>query len=188
MNDFPKLSLDEILNGRKRPQKSIPICLRLDVVAEIEELERQIQSGKGNAADDLRMVSGEAETAELADRIRELEAVAHQYSIDLRVQALDRTEWPEKVAVYTETDDTGEKKLNLPGLIEHVLSMPGVIVSPEMTTEQRTNLLSGLSDGQWEKVMNDVFQLNRRTVDVGKSLTASLVTRPKNEKPGPVAQ
>jgi hypothetical protein len=188
VNDFPKLTIDEILNGRKRPQKSIPICLRLDVMAEIEELERRINTARGNAVDDMRMVAGEDDTAAFADRIRELEAEARQYTIDLRVQAVDRTEWSAAVAVRTETDDNGDQKLDMAGVVEDVLFMPGTVVSPEMTKDQLRNLIAGLSDGQWERVMKDVFDLNRRTVDVGKSLTASLVTQPRNEKPAPDAK
>lgn len=188
MSDFPKLTIDEILNGRKRPQKSIPICLRLDVMAEIEELERRINTARGNAVDDMRMVAGEDDTAAFADRIRELEAEARQYTIDLRVQAVDRTEWSAAVAVRTETDDNGDQKLDMAGVVEDVLFMPGTVVSPEMTKDQLRNLIAGLSDGQWERVMKDVFDLNRRTVDVGKSLTASLVTQPRNEKPAPDAK
>jgi hypothetical protein len=182
MNDFPKLSLDEILNGRKRAQKSIPICLRLDVMAEIEELERKITASKGNAVDDLRMVDDTDDVPAMIDRIRELEDTARQYTVDLRIAAIDKKEWSAKVGEHTTTDDDGNSKLDIAGLIEHVLSLPGTIVSPEMTADQRTTLIAGLSDGQWEKVMNDVFNLNRRTVDVGKSLTASLATQPKNEK------
>lgn len=188
MNEFPKLSLDEILNGRKRAQKSIPICLRLDVMAEIEELERSIQASQGNAVDDLRMVDDTGDVPATVDRIRELEAIAHQYTIDLRVEALERQQWSDEVGKYTETQDNGDTKLNIAGLVEHVLTLPGVVTAPAMSTDQIRGLIAGLSDGQWERVMNDVFNLNRRTVDVGKSLTASLAMQPKNEKPGPAAK
>lgn len=187
MNEFPKLSLDEILNGRKRAQKSIPICLRLDVLAEIEELERSIQAEPDAAEDDLRIVDVSNKT-QYAEKIRELEAIAHQYTVDLRVEALERQQWSDEVGTYTETQDNGDTKLNIAGLVEHVLTLPGVITAPVMSTDQIRNLIAGLSDGQWERVMNDVFNLNRRTVDVGKSLTASLAMQPKNEKPGPVAK
>lgn len=187
-NDFPKLSIDEILNGRKRAQTSLPICLRLDVMSEIEELERRIQASKGTAVDDLRMAGGDADTVVLADRITELEEIARQYTIDLRIQALDKKEWAEKVAQFTTDDGDGGGTLDTGALTEHVLSLPGVIISPEMNADQRDRLIAGLSDGQWETVLKAVWDLNRRTVSVGKSLTASLVTRPPNSKPGQDAQ
>lgn len=188
-DDLPELTIDQILSGRKRPQKSIPICLRLDVMAEIEELERQITDRqRGVTDDDPRLAAGEIETAELADRIRSLEAEARQYTINLRVQAMERTDWAAAVAVRTETDDEGNKQLDMSGVVEDVLFAEDVVISPEMTTKQLRRLIAGLSDGQWERVMKDVFNLNRRTVDVGKSLTASLVTQPKNEKPAPDAK
>lgn len=187
-NELPTLSIDEILNGRKRPQKSIPICMRLDIMAEIEELERAIQAAQGTAVDDLRMSGSDEDAVTLADKITELEAIGRQYTIDLRIQALDKKEWAEKVALYTTEDDNGDDKLDMGALTEHVLALPGTIVSPEMTADQRSRFIAGLSDGQWETVMKGNFELNRRTVSVGKSLTASLVTRPKNSKPGPDEQ
>lgn len=182
------LTIDQMLSGRKRPQASIPICLRLDVMSEIEELERAITTAQGTVGDDLRMVSPEGDIAELADQIRALEHEAEQYTIDLRVQALDRKEWAAKVAEFTEDDGEGNTKIDMGVVVEHVLAMPGVIISPEMSAGQLENLITGLSDGQWETVIKKVFELNRRTVSVGKSLTASLATRPKKETPGPVAQ
>jgi hypothetical protein len=177
-----------MLAARKRPQTSIPICLRLDIMAEIEELERKINSAQGNAVDDMRMSGPGDDAAGYAERIRELEALGAQYTVDLRVEALDRKVWPAKVAQFTEDDGEGNSKLDLAALVVHVLSIPGVIVSPEMTAGQRDELIDGLTDGQWETVMKSVFDLNRRTVSVGKSLTASLVTRPKSEKRGPAEQ
>lgn len=186
--DFPTLSLDEILNGRKLPQKSIPICMRLDIMADIEELERAIQAAQGNAVDDVRMTGTESDVESLTEKIRELEAIGRQYTVDLRIQALDRKEWAAQVAEASTEDDDGNSKLNLSDLTANVLALPGVILAPEMTADQRDRFLAGLSDGQWETVMQGTFNLNRRTVTVGKSLTASLATPSKNAKPGPVAQ
>lgn len=180
------LPIDQILAGRKLPQTSIPLCLRLDVMSEIEELERQINALRsGVEDDDPRLVGTETDAAALADRIRELEEVARQYTIDLRIQALEKKEWAAKVAQFTEEDDEGNAKLDMGAVVEHVLTLPGVIISPEMSGSQRDQMIAGLSDGQWETVLKKVFDLNRRTVSVGKSLTASLVTRPKNSTPAP---
>lgn len=185
--DFPKLSLDEILNGRKAAQGSVPICMRLDVMADIEELERQI-TRLSQDNDDPRMAAGNEESAaELADRIRELEAEAQRYTIDLRLQAIDRDEWHQKVDQFTERDDdAGTAKMDLAALVTDIF--PKSLVSPEMSPGQRDDFLAKLSEAQWESVMQKIFDLNRRTVTVGKSLTASFVTRPKNAKQGPAGQ
>ena len=180
------LTVAQMLGARKRPQTSIPICLRLDVMAEIEELERQIQAGGGSSEDDVRIVA--SNDADAADRIEELESIAREYTIDLRIEALDRKVWAAKVAEFTEEDSDGDKVMDMQALIDHVLRMPGVVASPEMTAGELEDLISGLSDGQWERVMKSVFDLNRRTVTVGKSLTASLAMRPKKDKPAPDAQ
>lgn len=183
--DFPKLSLDEILNGRKTAEKSIPIYMRLDVMADIEELERQITGLQGDT-DDGRLAGSGDDPADLADRIRELEAIGRQYTINLRVRALDKKLWKQKVDEFTEENEDGVAKLDLAALVTDIF--PDSLVSPEMGPSQRDSFLTGLSDGQWESVMQGVFDVNRRTVTVGKSLTASFVTRPKNKGRGPDAK
>lgn len=186
--NFPKLSLDEILNGRKAAQKSVAVCLRLDVMADIEELERRIAQLKGADDGDARLAAAnDDDAADLADQIRVLEATALQYTVDLRLQAVDKAVWKQKVDEHTERDDdTGEAKLDLAGLVEDLF--PDSLVSPEMGADQRRSFLAGLSEGQWETVMQGIWDLNRRTVTVGKSLTASFATRPKSAKPGPAGQ
>lgn len=186
-SDFPKLSLDEILNGRKLAEKSIPICMRLDVMADIEELERQITQLQDDD-DDVRMAAANgASAAELADAIRELEAIGRQYTIDLRLKALERSEWKQKCDQFTEEDpDSGTQKLDLAALVLDIFAES--LVSPAMGATQRDDFLKGLSDGQWEQVMQGVFDLNRRTVTVGKSLTASFAIQPKNKERGPAGQ
>lgn len=185
--DFPKLSLDEILNGRKAAQGSVPICMRLDVMADIEELERRILQLKQDT-DDPRMAAGNEESAvELADQIRALEDEAQRYTIDLRLQAIDRDEWHEKVDQFTVRDvEAGTAQLDLAALVTDIF--PKSLISPEMSPGQRDDFLAKLSEAQWESVMQKVFDLNRRTVTVGKSLTASFVTRPKSAKPEPAGQ
>lgn len=186
--EFPTLTLDEILNGRKRAQKSIPICMRLDVMAEIEELERQITAAQGTVLDDAdqRLAADGADIPGMVEKIRELEAIGRQYTIDVRIQALDKKRWNDKVAEHTIEDDEGNKKLDISALTFDIFA--DILVSPAMDTDQQNTFLTGLSDGQWEVVMNSVFELNRRVVSVGKSLTASLATQKKSEKRGPDGQ
>lgn len=184
--DFPKLSLDEILNGRKPASKSVPICMRLDVMADIEELEREI-TRLGQDNDDPRLAgANELSAAELADKIRELEAEAQKYTINLRLQAIDRLVWNQKVDEHTEELESGEKKLDLSALVVDIF--PDSLVSPEMSIKQTNDFLTKLSEGQWEQVMQATWDLNRRVTTVGKSLTASFATRPKNAKQEPAGQ
>lgn len=176
------LSIDQILSAARRPQESIPICMRADVLSEIGELERRIRVLTADD-DDLRMISQhEDNAADLADKIRELEAEADRYTINLRLQAVDRRRWNVAVDNHkTEDEDSGEEKLDLNALVEELFVES--LVSPEMTPAKQEQFLAALTEGQWEKVVQTVWVLNRTVTTVGKSVTASQVFIRQSAKP-----
>jgi hypothetical protein len=186
VNGATPLGIDEMLAARKMPQRSIPVCMRADVLADIEELERQINSLRSDN-DDPRLAAGNTASAdELAHEIRDLEAEAAKYTVALRLQAVEREEWNRFVDTHTSENDDGTRKLDLSALTVDIF--PKMLVSPLMDADQQARFLRGLTEGQWEEVMQLVFELNRNKITVGKSLTASLAMQPKNAKPGPAAQ
>lgn len=181
--------IDSILDGAKTAQDSIPICFRADVLAEIAELEREIHRLRmDDDSSDPRMTDERETTqADLADRIRKLEEIARKATINLRLQAVDRRRWEKCVDAHKTLDeDTGEEKTDLTAIVEELL--PESIAAPEMTGAQREKFLSKLSEAQWGKVMQTMWDLNRTITTVGKSVTASQVFQKQNGKQGPVAQ
>lgn len=181
------LSVSQILAARKLATKSLPVCMRGDVLADIQELERQINQLRSDD-DDPRMVGANTATAgELAEQIRDLEEEAERYTINLRLQAVERGDWNRQVDLHTDEDpDSGERKLDLAALCVDIF--PDTIIAPEMTAGEQTAFLTGLTEGQWEEIMQAIWDLNRKKITVGKSVTASLAMQPKNAKPGPDAQ
>lgn len=190
-NDFPKLTLDEILNGRKLAQQTVPICLRADVLGEIQELEQKLNSMASDESDP-RMVPVEAgDPVAMAQRIRELEAEAAQYTIPVRLQALPRRGWNalvDRTKVVDET--TGQSDLNVGTLAEtafmgfdHDGQFHTTLVSPEMDEDQKVRFLAGLSEAQWEQIVKATWDLNRTVTTVGKSVTASRVLTRIDAKP-----
>lgn len=184
----PVKTMDDFLKARQLPQGSVSLCMRPDVLAEIAELERQIETlQNSDDADDPRMAVRTTETAaDLADRIRALEAEAAEYTMDLRITGVSRLRWNKAKDAATSKDDEGTEKLDLNGLMEGLFAES--LVSPEMTEGQRTDFLNGLTEGQWEKVIQTMWDLNRGGASVPKSMRASLALRTKSGKPEPDAQ
>jgi hypothetical protein len=184
----PVKTMDDFLKARQLPQGSVSLCMRPDVLAEIAELERQIETlQNSDDADDPRMAVRTTETAaDLADRIRALEAEAAEYNMDLRLTGVSRLRWNKAKDAATSKDDEGTEKLDLNGLMEGLFAES--LVSPEMTEGQRTDFLNGLTEGQWEKVIQTMWDLNRGGASVPKSMRASLALRTKSGKPEPDAQ
>lgn len=189
VNEPTEDELDSILNGAKTAQDSIPICMRADVLAEIAELEREIHRLRANTdSDDPRMVdAGETTQAELAERIRDLEEIAHKGTINLRLQAVDRRRWESCVDNHkTFDEETQTEKTDLNAIVDELL--PESIVSPvHLKGARYEKFLANLSEAQWEKVMQTIWDLNRTVTTVGKSVTASQVFQKQSAKQGPVA-
>lgn len=181
---MPK-TMDEYLKAAELPQQSVPICMRADVLGEIGELERRIKNLQDADEADLRLSAGD-EAPELAARIRELEAEAAEYTMDLRLTAVPRLEWNKARVKHTTENDDGSEKLNLNAMMEDLF--PQSVVSPEMTDGQRTDFLAGLTEGQWEAVIKAMWDINRGGASVPKSLRASMVRGQKSEKPEPDEQ
>lgn len=179
-----ELSIDQILDEAALPQQSVPICMRADLLSQIQERERKILQLKSDD-DDLRMVEqSEFTAAELADEIRALEAEAARYTVNLRLQAVDRYKWNKQTdAAKTEDEDSGTEKLDLNALVEAVFD--DSLVSPAMSKTQQEKFLAKITEGQWESIIQAVWDLNRTVTTVGKSVTASLALMKRGEKPGP---
>lgn len=176
------LSIDQILSAAKLPQESVPICMRADVLSEIGELERRIRVLTADD-DDIRMISQhEDNAADLADRIRELEAEADRHTINLRLQGVDRRRWNVAIDNHkAEDEDSGEEKLDLNALVEELFAES--LVSPEMGPAEQERFLATVTEGQWEKIVQTIWVLNRTVTTVGKSVTASQVFMRRSAKP-----
>jgi hypothetical protein len=78
--------IKSMLNGARLPERTVPICLRGDLVAEHEELERQLEEANRRASDSL---AGNG-AGELADRIEALQEEMRAATVTFRVRALPK--------------------------------------------------------------------------------------------------
>lgn len=172
-----KKTLNEMLAGAKRPTELVQVCFRADVLAEINKLELQIRDTVEADVESSRLAGGEGPTAaDLADQIRELEAIADENTLDLVVQGLTGDRWEAAVAARTEN---GQWNVNL--TLKDILQES--IIEPPMTTDQVQNMLKVITDGQWAKIGEGLLSVNKHMVSVPKSLTASAYLTDRSGKP-----
>lgn len=169
-------TLNEMLAGARTPTEMVPVCLRADVLSEIYKLELRIRDLNDADAEDARMASDTGETAhDLASAIRKLEAVAADNTLQLVLRALTKDRWKAAVAARTANDSWNPEETLLDILQES-------IVEPAMTTDQVQNLLKVITDGQWSKIGTTMLSLNKETMSVPKSLTASAALMDRSSK------
>ena len=147
------LDLREMLQQRERPAMVVSICLRGDLTSEIYRLDAELEKVR-KGTEDLRL-TGNAEAKKLAEQIKKLEADAAQFSVDVKVRALERGQWADLVAKHPPKD----KGLDFDVSIYND-AIPACIVEPEMDADTRGKFLDGLTQGQWDELAGAVHSLN----------------------------
>jgi hypothetical protein len=190
---------DAMLKKAKLPESTVPICLRGDLVAEHEDLVRQLDAVKDTARTSL----ADGGTSGLAERIRELEAEmkASTYVFRLRALAGPRFAALKRKHPPRESDE-GQvlmKDLVAGGVNVEEFAEPLIrasVFDPKLSDGQWRELLGDsddekvrrladgqdvedgkLSAGQIDELFNAAWALNQRSVDVPFSSAASRIPR-----------
>lgn len=141
------IDIDEILAGARLPERTVRICLRGDLQAELERVEAEEQ-------DMAPSLAGSA-----APRIRAAMADA---TITITLRALPRREWTQLVAQYPPRRDVaGDQTL---GVDEQEFFPPLLrrsVVDPQLTSEQWDHLEQALTSRQWDHLVTAAWRLNR---------------------------
>lgn len=173
--------LSSVLDAARRPERTAEMCLRGDLQAELEELERRLADERRR--DDRSM--GELGTeADLTERIDALREQMRASTVTFRLRALparrtastnaDEVTWAELVAAHPPRDEPGDLALgyNADTFFDALVRVS--VVDPCPTGEQWDQLLGdGLTSRQFDELAELALTLNRRKVDVPFSSAAS---------------
>lgn len=175
MPDFKTL-----LAAARLPEKTVPICLRGDLVAEHEELERQLEEALRVPADSLE---GDGSAA-IAERIVQLEREMRDHTYQFRLRAMPHPRWREFCGQHPpRQDDEGkvDERDRLLGVNTETFWDALVrqsVVDPQLDDGEWETLLDGaLTDRQFSELADAAWALNRRDVDIPFSPAASRMTR-----------
>lgn len=172
MPDFASL-----LAGAKLPERSVPICMRADLVADHEAADRELEAlldaptGKFNDG-----------RGELKERILRLEAEMKAATYTFRLRALPGAAFRKLVAEHPprRTDDGGVDQRDAIGVDISTMFNALVqvcVIDPAMTDDQLERLQEALTDKQWDLLATAAWNLNTRAVDVPFSRAASLLSQ-----------
>lgn len=174
----PKNIKDRLAKARLA-EKTVRVCLRGDLAAEFESLEQQLKAAiEDERREDTRpRRSGQKpESVRLAERQEKVREQMADEMLTLTVRALPQHRWREIVAKHPPREDhDGDRALgvNLQPFAAEV--MPLCIVDPELDDEDWERLNDVISSGDFDRIFDAVWSVNRSGVDLPKSLTASRV-------------
>lgn len=180
----------------KRPEKFVPLCLDASLRAEWEQAETDLVRERRET--NAQMLTGNADAARLAARVRELEDQMRAQTVHFRLRALQRSEWARLVDEHPPRDgDENDKAhgFNRETFFDAVITatdragVPATIVSVRDADEQLvdfevddwSDLADEMTDQQYTEFAQAVFELNRGKVSVPFSRVASRMTTNSDE-------
>lgn len=179
--------LKTLLTEARLPERTVPICLRGDLVAELEEIERQLEDVNRRPADSLAGTG----SGELIDRIEALQDEMRASTVTFRLRALPKPQWrallaehpPRRDAQDNPLQDDAAAGVNLDTFFDAIIR--ACLVDPPVDDEMWA-LMAGengrLTDRQLGRLSDAAWEVNRGDVNVPFSRAASL--RNRNTVPG----
>lgn len=175
----------DIIKGGRLAERSVPVCMRADLVAQHEELDRQLKKAAGEPRDSL--AAGSAVSG-LSEQILALEAEMADATIDFRIRAQPEAKYKALRAAHPPRKDADGKvderdlfaRFNMDTFWTALLRKS--VVEPVLDEEDWVGLLGDdendgiLSEAQFDKLSLTAFNLNERDVDVPFSAAALRLT------------
>jgi hypothetical protein len=165
--------LDTALAAAKRPERSVPICLRGDLHAEFEDLERQLHEVQQEPGE-RRDRKGEARG--IGEQIQSLRDEMSTATVALRLRGLNHGEYARLLAEHKPRHGEAEDQAAgynfesfFPALVAACLC--------DVTAEQWSVLYEALSAGQYSALVDAAVAVSTRQVQVPRSFVAELAVR-----------
>lgn len=172
------LDFDAKVKGAKLGEGTESVCLRGDLAAEVEDLERDLVAALDAAGSDERKV-GNPDARRIATQIEELRAEMARFVQTFRLQAMPRGRYRAMMADYPPlTDDDYQKQLGFNPDTFFPDALRKSIVDPARISDKTwETFLASIGDGDYNKLIALMQKLNGRPVSIPFSRAASILTR-----------
>jgi hypothetical protein len=171
------VDLDALISEAKLAERSVALCLRGDLTAQLQELERQLQEAEATRQAS-GALSGGARSRELAEQIEALRAQMLEHTLTLTLRAVPRRRWTALIAEHPpRANDELDQQLRVNVDTFFAVAVRECTVDPAMTTAQWDKLDEKLSDAQWHTLTAACWAINARDVEVPFSRLASRLTQ-----------
>lgn len=186
MSNTRKIDVKKLIANAKRPERTVVVNLRGDLIAQVQDLEAELSALQQNST--VRLAEDPA-AVELAKQIHELEKQADESKLTLRFQALSGPDWRRAIAAHPPTDEQKEEGYISDSNAVAAAVLGDSLLEPDLDDDDLQALQEALTEGQWTMIVNTIFQLNGGDNTVPFSRIASLVLpnsdgEPKSPEPG----
>lgn len=167
-----KPDLAALLAAARLPERTVDLCLRGDLQAEWENLQRNLEEAK--RVPDMRSLGDPPPGAELEDAIHALEVTMAASVLTLTLRALNRKAFQDLALKHPpRPDDQRDKMYGLNFESFNADLIRACCVDPELDDDQWAHLIEVITPGQYRLLGDTCEVLNHSPVDVPFSSNAS---------------
>lgn len=162
-----------VLAKARLPERSVSLCVRGDLVAQLQDLQRQLVDAERDQETAGSLDGGQAVV--LAGQIEALRDEMAEHMLDLTVRALPRRKWDALVAQHPAQEGNDAHRtlgMNPDTFFDALLR---ISVLPALDDDDWAQLEETLSTGQWQELNNTAWLVNQRDVSVPFSQRASRI-------------
>ena len=179
MGDGTKRSFKELLGLARLPERTVPVCLRGDLRAEFERLERDLEQAR-EASKDSMAPPGAAELIERMDAIQaEMREATYPFVLrglgSPKYLALRAKHPPRKGDDGDLLPEDRDLKVNVDTFTYDLVRKS--VIDPVLDDDEFEDLLDHLTNYQYMQLAVGALELNATEVDVPFSLAASQMSR-----------
>jgi hypothetical protein len=177
--------IDEIIASAQRPEKTIPLCLRGDLQARWEELERQLNSLDRDASDS-DTLGGDPRARDLSAQMAAIEDEMRKHEVVFKFRGLSSKKYSDLLAKHRAEEKKDDNESDgIDWATWPTALIAACAVDPVMTVEQAERLADTITHKQWDDLFATAFAVNRTDISVPFSLSASAVRAAtgRNSKP-----
>jgi hypothetical protein len=178
-------SIDDIISSARLPEKTITMCLRGDLQAQWEDLERQFQATQEQDGD---TVGGDPHARDLADRMQAISDEMRHHQVTFLFRGLSHRAYSDLLAANKAAEGQEKAVDGLDWETFPTALIAACAVDPAMSVDQVEKLSEVLTNRQWDDLFSAAFACNRNKVDVPFSYSASAIraaSAPKSKQPEP---
>jgi hypothetical protein len=173
-----KPALADLLNDAALPEKTVEICLRGDLVAEVEDLERELRDVRTS----IETMADRGRARQLAEQIEKAREAMRQASVVFRFRGLNRRAWSALVVGNPPRKDVeGDRALGYNPEMFFPALIRACLIEPSLDDEQWEQLDALLSSAQYDALVDASLAVSRRKVDVPFSFASSAVLADSDE-------
>jgi len=170
------VDLNALLDDARPAERTVPVCLRGDLNASLQELQRALDEAERTRASSGASLAGGSPSRGIAEQIETLRAQMHSSTAVFTFRALPRRAWTALVAAHPPREGNDHDRamgMNEETFFEALVR--ACLIDPVMDDAQWARLDDVLSDAQWQQLTNAAWAINARDVDVPFSSSASRV-------------